>query len=196
MEKSRLDRARLRPLVFIRGRIWAPAAKPERSLQIARRSPRLCANCVITDKLPSTITTSKATTDGWTLSRRVSSAQNSQRLAEWNAQRRQIAKAYGEQLAKIDGLVVPFEPSWSRGVYHLYVVQVPDRQEMQNSMKAAGVGTGIHYPVPLHLQQAYSGSRLSQRRFSHHRTSVSRDRFFADVPTTDRESSGRRSSMR
>ena len=65
------------------------------------------------------------------------------RLAAWNVQRRQIAKAYGEQLAKIDGLVVPFEPSWSRGVYHLYVVQVPDRQEMQNSMKAVGVGTAF-----------------------------------------------------
>ena len=78
-------------------------------------------------------------------------------LSEWNSQRRQLAKAYGEQLAQIDGLVVPFEPSWSKGVYHLYVVQVPDRQEMQNSMKAAGVGTGIHYPVPLHQQQAYSG---------------------------------------
>ena len=71
------------------------------------------------------------------------------------SQRRQIAKAYGEQLAGIDGLVLPFEPSWSRAIYHLYVVRVPDRQEMQNSLKAAGIGTGIHYPVPLHLQQAY-----------------------------------------
>lgn len=78
-------------------------------------------------------------------------------LAEWNAQRRRIAKGYGGELAPMDGLVVPFEPSWSRAVYHLYVVQVPDRQEMQTSMKAVGVGTGIHYPVPLHLQQAYSG---------------------------------------
>ena len=42
-----------------------------------------------------------------------------------------------------------------RAVYHLYVVRVPDRIEAQNSLKAAGVGTGIHYPVPLHLQKAY-----------------------------------------
>jgi len=77
------------------------------------------------------------------------------RLPESNAQRRQLAKAYGEQLTEIDGLVVPFEPSWSHAAYHLYVVQVPDRQEMQNSLKAAGIGTGIHYPVPLHLQRAY-----------------------------------------
>ena len=77
------------------------------------------------------------------------------RLPEWNGQRRQIAKAYGEGLAGIDGLVLPFEPSWSRAIYHLYVVRVPDRQEMQNNLKVAGIGTGIHYPVPLHLQQAY-----------------------------------------
>ncbi len=77
------------------------------------------------------------------------------RLQEWNGQRRQIAKAYGERLVGIDGLVLPFEPSWSRAIYHLYVVRVPDRQEMQNNLKVAGIGTGIHYPVPLHLQQAY-----------------------------------------
>ena len=53
--------------------------------------------------------------------------------------------------------MVPFEPSWSRAIYHLYVVRMPDRQEMQNSLKAAGIGTGIHYPVPLHFQQAYRG---------------------------------------
>jgi dTDP-4-amino-4,6-dideoxygalactose transaminase len=77
------------------------------------------------------------------------------RLPEWNGQRGQIAKAYRERLAGIDGLVLPFEPSWSRAAYHLYVVRVLDRQEMQNNLKVAGIGTGIHYPVPLHLQQAY-----------------------------------------
>ena len=78
-------------------------------------------------------------------------------LAEWNAQRQAIAKRYAEQLEDVEGLWLPFEPSWSRAVYHLYVVQVPDRQEMQNTLKAVGVGTGIHYPVPLHVQQAYRG---------------------------------------
>jgi dTDP-4-amino-4,6-dideoxygalactose transaminase len=79
------------------------------------------------------------------------------RLSQWNNERREIAKAYGNHLAGVGGLVLPFEPSWSRAVYHLYVVRVPDRQEMQNSLKAAGIGTGIHYPVPLHLQRAYLG---------------------------------------
>ncbi len=76
-------------------------------------------------------------------------------LADWNVQRRRIAEQYREQLRGVEGLVVPFEPSWSRAVYHLYVVRVSDRVEMQNSLKAVGIGTGIHYPVPLHVQQAY-----------------------------------------
>jgi len=76
-------------------------------------------------------------------------------LADWNTQRRQIAQGYNQRLSDIETLVVPFEPSWSRAVYHLYVVQIPDRQEMQNSLKALGIGTGIHYPVPLHQQRAY-----------------------------------------
>ncbi len=76
-------------------------------------------------------------------------------LAEWNGKRRHIAQKYRELLNEVEGLILPFEPSWSQAVYHLYVIRVPDRQEMQNSMKAMGVGTGIHYPVPLHVQQAY-----------------------------------------
>jgi dTDP-4-amino-4,6-dideoxygalactose transaminase len=77
------------------------------------------------------------------------------RVPEWNAVRRQVAKMYDAQLGEMEGVVIPFEPSWSRAIYHLYVVRVPDRQVMQESLKAAGIGTGIHYPVPLHVQQAY-----------------------------------------
>jgi dTDP-4-amino-4,6-dideoxygalactose transaminase len=73
----------------------------------------------------------------------------------WNDKRRSIAQSYTEQLGNVEGLVVPSDPSWSRTVYHLYVVRVTDRQEMQNSLKDAGIATGIHYPVPLHVQQAY-----------------------------------------
>ena len=76
-------------------------------------------------------------------------------LAEWNTKRRHIAQQYCEVLNEVEGIVPPFEPSWSQAVYHLYVVRVPDRQEMQNSLKAMGIATGIHYPVPLHVQKAY-----------------------------------------
>jgi dTDP-4-amino-4,6-dideoxygalactose transaminase len=52
----------------------------------------------------------------------------------------------------------PFEPSWSKAVYHLYVVRTEDREGLMSHLKDAGIGTGIHYPIPLHLQKAY-GSR-------------------------------------
>src|SRR5882672_3541968 len=65
-------------------------------------------------------------------------------LAKWNEQRRQVASRYDELFADADGmLVVPHVPSWSRPVYHLYVVRVPDRDALQKSLAAAGIGTGI-----------------------------------------------------
>jgi dTDP-4-amino-4,6-dideoxygalactose transaminase len=50
---------------------------------------------------------------------------------------------------------VPYEPEWSKGVYHLYVTQVADRDGVIQQLAEAKIGTGIHYPVPLHLQKAY-----------------------------------------
>ena len=79
-----------------------------------------------------------------------------QHLAEWNAQRRANAAGYDGLLGpQADRITLPYEPTWSRGVYHLYVVQVEDRDGLQRQLAAAGVGTGIHYPIPLHLQKAY-----------------------------------------
>ena len=77
------------------------------------------------------------------------------RLAQWNSQRRERAETYQELLAPLDGVMLPVEPEWARGVYHLYVVRTQDRQLLQDSLKTAGIGTGIHYPIPLHLQKAY-----------------------------------------
>ena len=78
-------------------------------------------------------------------------------LAKWNAQRRKHATEYNRLFAVADdALVPPFEPSWSRAVFHLYVIRTADREGMGAHLKAAGVGTGIHYPIPLHLQKAYS----------------------------------------
>jgi dTDP-4-amino-4,6-dideoxygalactose transaminase len=77
-------------------------------------------------------------------------------LPEWNQKRRQIALRYNELLREAcTSLVLPCEPSWSRGVYHLYVVRSPKRDELQEQLTKAGVGTGIHYPVPVHLQKPY-----------------------------------------
>jgi dTDP-4-amino-4,6-dideoxygalactose transaminase len=77
-------------------------------------------------------------------------------LATWNEQRRGHAGVYDALLADVqDVLTGPHVPAWSRPVYHLYVIQVPDRDRLQADLAAAGIGTGIHYPIPVHLVTAY-----------------------------------------
>ena len=77
-------------------------------------------------------------------------------LTRWNTQRRERAAEYNRLLDTIEGVIRPYEPAWSRGVYHLYVVRTADRDGLMDHLKQAGIGTGIHYPVPLHLQKAYA----------------------------------------
>jgi dTDP-4-amino-4,6-dideoxygalactose transaminase len=77
-------------------------------------------------------------------------------LAKWNAQRRERAAEYRRLLAVADcGVIPPHEPAWSKAVYHLYVIRTSDREGLMKRMAEAGIGTGIHYPIPLHLQNAY-----------------------------------------
>lgn len=78
-------------------------------------------------------------------------------LAKWNESRRSLAHRYHELFADAkDTVTVPREAEWTKGVYHLYVVRVQDREALQAYLAEAGIGTGIHYPVPLHLQKAYA----------------------------------------
>ena len=80
-----------------------------------------------------------------------------QHLTEWNKSRRENARKYDELFAKADANVVtPVEPSWSKAIYHLYVVQVENREAVQKALAQENIDTGIHYPVVLHLQKAYS----------------------------------------
>ncbi len=77
-------------------------------------------------------------------------------LAGWNEARRALAHRYHELLGEMrDAVGVPLEAAWTKGVYHLYVVRVHDREALQAHLAEAGIGTGIHYPIPLHLQKAY-----------------------------------------
>lgn len=76
-------------------------------------------------------------------------------LAEWNRQRQEAAKRYHQAFADLDGVVAPFCPDSARAVYHLYVIRVHNRATVQKQLAKSGIGTGIHYPVPLHLQEAY-----------------------------------------
>ena len=87
-------------------------------------------------------------------------------LANWNARRREHAAEYDHLLTAADcGVKSAYEPSWSKAVYHLYVVRTDDREGLMNHLKNAGVGTAIHYPVPLHLQKAYSALNYREGDF-------------------------------
>jgi dTDP-4-amino-4,6-dideoxygalactose transaminase len=78
-------------------------------------------------------------------------------LAKWNEQRRASARVYDELFKSMGGAIIaPVEPEGSKSVYHLYVVRTPYRDELQKHLNEAGIGTGIHYPIPVHIQQAYS----------------------------------------
>ncbi len=77
-------------------------------------------------------------------------------LAEWNKLRREAAARYDKLLTQCaDQVVSPSQPDWARSVYHLYVVRVQNRDDIQKYLTSQGIGTGIHYPIPLHLQKAY-----------------------------------------
>jgi dTDP-4-amino-4,6-dideoxygalactose transaminase len=78
-------------------------------------------------------------------------------LEDWNQKRRQNAQHYNSLLHDFDSIEIPVEPAWSRGVYHLYVIKLQDRDRVQKALSDKGVATGLHYPVPLHLQNAYKG---------------------------------------
>lgn len=80
-------------------------------------------------------------------------------LSDWNDQRRKSARIYDQLLAPISEVVAPpKQAAHSKSVYHLYVVRTRNRDELQKQLTKAGVGTGIHYPIPVHLQTAYASS--------------------------------------
>jgi dTDP-4-amino-4,6-dideoxygalactose transaminase len=76
-------------------------------------------------------------------------------LDTWNDLRRAHAERYNELLRDTE-LVLPKEMLYARHVYHLYVVQSAARVELQKKLSATGIQTGIHYPIPVHLQPAYA----------------------------------------
>jgi len=79
-------------------------------------------------------------------------------LADWNEKRQQNALQYNDLFGQSDGVITPYEPSWTRAVYHLYVIRTSERDKLQQFLLEEGIATGLHYPIPLHLQKAYSNS--------------------------------------
>ena len=85
-------------------------------------------------------------------------------LDEWNARRSAIAARYQQGLVDC-GLTLPHVPDWAEPVWHLYVVQHPQRDTLQQVLTNAGVGSLIHYPIPPHLQWAYADLGLGKGAF-------------------------------
>jgi dTDP-4-amino-4,6-dideoxygalactose transaminase len=75
-------------------------------------------------------------------------------LDRWNESRRNLASMYGELLAS-SGATLPHSSPGLEHVYHLYVVQVDNRKQVVDELAGRGISTGIHYPLPIHLQEAY-----------------------------------------
>jgi dTDP-4-amino-4,6-dideoxygalactose transaminase len=76
-------------------------------------------------------------------------------LGKWTEARRSHAQRYDELLDGLPEFVLPVESPGTKHVYHLYVVRTPHRDRLQQHLQERGVSTGLHYPVPLHLQKAF-----------------------------------------
>ena len=86
------------------------------------------------------------------------------RLDEWNARRRQVAAWYEERLADLP-VVRPLALDSVEHVYHLYVVRTERRDGLRAHLMEQGIGTGMHYPIPLHLTEAYQDRGFRQGQF-------------------------------
>jgi dTDP-4-amino-4,6-dideoxygalactose transaminase len=76
-------------------------------------------------------------------------------LDKWNERRRKIAHRYLEHLSSTTNLILPHAPSWAEPVWHLFVVLIPERDQLQKYLADCGIQTLIHYPVPPHRKGAY-----------------------------------------
>ncbi|HEY5573937.1 MAG TPA: DegT/DnrJ/EryC1/StrS family aminotransferase, partial [Anaerolineales bacterium] len=85
---------------------------------------------------------------------------------------RQVAAHYQEVLSGLP-LELPVEPDYAEHVYHLYVVRATDRERLRKELSARGVGVGLHYPIPLHLQKAYQHLGFKEGSFPNTEKSAS-----------------------
>lgn len=77
-------------------------------------------------------------------------------LPAWTQARRRIAQTYKQALAHCSALTLPYEPDGYEGVYHLFVIRTAERDALRQHLLENGIETGIHYPIPLHLQRAFA----------------------------------------
>jgi len=86
-------------------------------------------------------------------------------LDKWNARRLEIANIYNSELKKLDDVQIPSIDPSGKHVFHLYVIRISFREELIEFLKQNGVGTNIHYPHPLHLQESYKDLTYKQGDF-------------------------------
>ncbi|MCI0449568.1 MAG: DegT/DnrJ/EryC1/StrS family aminotransferase [Chlorobi bacterium] len=79
-------------------------------------------------------------------------------IEKWTESRRRLARLYTKTFAEIgiDEVIAPYHPDYINPVNHLYIIRVPKREELIKYLNGKGIQTGLHYPVPLHIQKAYS----------------------------------------
>jgi dTDP-4-amino-4,6-dideoxygalactose transaminase len=87
-------------------------------------------------------------------------------LEQWTEGRRAVITQYNQHLADA-GVERPTEMSWARHVYHVYTLRTDERDGLQAALQAEGIQTGIHYPVPVHLQPAYADLGYRRGAFPH-----------------------------
>jgi len=77
-------------------------------------------------------------------------------LPAWNEARRKNAKLYNRLLADIDDVITPAEADYAKHIYHVYAIRTQNRDELMSALAEQEISCGIHYPVPVHLQEAYA----------------------------------------
>ncbi len=87
------------------------------------------------------------------------------KLRVWNDARRKNAAYYHRILSNIPDIILPLESYYGEHVYHIYAIRVKNRNHFREYLEERGVHTGIHYPVPLHLQNAYRSLSLGKGSF-------------------------------
>src|SRR5436305_9024958 len=86
-------------------------------------------------------------------------------LEEANLLRRERALQYNQAFEGIDGVATPFEADYARHVYHVYAIRVQERDEVRPFLEEKGIGCGVHYPIPIHLQAACRGLGYTEGAF-------------------------------
>jgi dTDP-4-amino-4,6-dideoxygalactose transaminase len=86
-------------------------------------------------------------------------------LAEGNRKRREHAAYYNRAFASVEAITPPLEADYAKHIYHIYAIRVPERDRILQALQAQGIGCGIHYPVPIHLQEAYRALGYGRNAF-------------------------------